>query len=451
MIRNLSLIFTAGFLLFTAPAVYGAPQQGAAGENSKFQSWIGQETATGDWGGARSKLEGRGFTVSSNYTADIGGNPTGGLKQIAVYSSFLDLALAMDFEKIASIKGLALTISSFLASGRNLSALIGNFYGVQEIYAPGNYYFGQLDLSLSVLDDTWTFEAGRLFAGDVFATSPLWQYYLTSGVNNNLNSMPANIFFPAFQVTSWATRVTYQPNKDWHIIAGIYDANPKVSKINNQGADFSFEMDSGYLAIGQLTYKHGHNPKENGLPGSFCFGSYYESSKFQDLANPGKTWRGNYGFYLICDQMIYRGDWPEFTGPSHMKSEASQAERTRNPYHPQTAISADRPKGLTVWGGAYLAPQEHTNTQTYQLAAGLVYQGLPPNRDLDVTAFGIVMGHFSDLLDGQGIETVLEFNHRFQLGPWCYFTPDIQYIIHPNGQTNIDDALVLGMELSFNF
>ena len=85
------------------------------------------------------------------------------------------------------------------------------------------------------------------------------------------------------------------------------------------------------------------------------------------------------------------------------------------------------------------------------MAGGLVYQGLPPNRDRDVTAFCVILGKFSDELDDNGIETVLEINHRFQVGRWFYITPDIQYVINPNGSSDIDDALVLGVEISSNF
>jgi len=46
---------------------------------------------------------------------------------------------------------------------------------------------------------------------------------------------------------------------------------------------------------------------------------------------------------------------------------------------------------------------------------------------------------------------VLELNHRFQMGPWFYITPDIQFVINPDGRDTIDNALVLGLELSANF
>ncbi|MFA5168526.1 MAG: carbohydrate porin, partial [Candidatus Omnitrophota bacterium] len=150
-------------------------------------------------------------------------------------------------------------------------------------------------------------------------------------------------------------------------------------------------------------------------------------------------------------QMIYKGEWPEYEGPFHKRSGAMFAEQRRQPYHQQTTVPLDRPKGLTLWGTAVLAPQENINIQTYELVAGLVYQGLPPNRNRDATAFCFVLGHFSEDLQGQGNEMVLELNHRFQLGPWAYITPDIQYVINPNGQRNIKDSLVLGLETSFDF
>ncbi|MDD5495946.1 MAG: carbohydrate porin [Candidatus Omnitrophica bacterium] len=419
---------------------------------ASINGWLSQKTATGNWGGLRDSLEDAGIDISSNYITDISGNPAGGLKQVAKYSGFLSLTAALDLEKIASIPGLALKVSNFLATGRDISAAIGSFYSPQEVFTSGDYFFGVLDLALSVLDDTFTFEVGRIFAGDIFAVSPMFQYYLTSAVNGRLAAIPSDVFFPHYSIAAWGTRVTYQPNKDWNVIAGLYNADPNAAKVNNHGADFSFDMDEGYLAVGQITYRHGQERGEAILPGGISFGSYYESSRFTDLSHPDKRWHGNHGFYLMADKMIYKGEWPEYEGPSYLRSGAMLAESIRKPFYPQlSSLPLDRPKGLTVWGAATLAPQDHINTQVYEIATGLVYQGLPPNRNRDVTALCFILGHFSDRLEGQSDEMILELNHRFQLGPWCYITPDIQYIINPNGESDIDDALVLGFEASFNF
>ncbi|MDP2913352.1 MAG: carbohydrate porin [Candidatus Omnitrophota bacterium] len=438
------------FFVFIAAAALAADNH-AARDISWFDSWMSQPAATGDWGGSRDALKGKGASVSCNYTTDISGNPAGGLKQTAKFSGFLSLGVALDLQEIVSIKGLALKVSNFLASGRDISAAIGSFYNPQEIYTSGNYYFGELDLSLSVLDDAFVFEVGRIFAGDIFAVSPFFQYYLTSAVNGRLAAITSDVFFPHYRTTAWGTRVTYQPNSDWSLVAGIYDADTNAGKPNNHGADFSFDMDEGYLAVAQLTYKHGHDKDKPGLPGSAAFGAYYASSRFNDLSDLSKRRHGNSGYYIMADQMIYKGEWPEHEGPPHMRSGALLAEQRKKPYHQQTAIPMDRPKGLSAWTGVTLAPQEHINIQIYEIATGMVYQGLPPNRNRDVTAFCFILGHFSEELAGQSDEMILEFNHRFQLGPWFYITPDIQYIINPNGQSNINDALVLGFEASANF
>ena len=153
----------------------------------------------------------------------------------------------------------------------------------------------------------------------------------------------------------------------------------------------------------------------------------------------------------MADQMIYEGKWPPYRGPRYLRAGASKAESVKHPYDWNMVAAADRPEGLTAWAAAYLAPQEHINTQTYQLAGGLTLQGLPPNRDYDVTAFCVILGNFSGKLEGQKMETVLELNHRFQFGPWFYFTPDVQFIISPNGRGDIPNALVLGLEMGANF
>ena len=48
-------------------------------------------------------------------------------------------------------------------------------------------------------------------------------------------------------------------------------------------------------------------------------------------------------------------------------------------------------------------------------------------------------------------EKVVEIAHRFQLTPWSYFQPDIQYVIHPGGMGDIPDAVVVGAQMGFMF
>jgi len=452
MANRILVIIVAVVCVFTATTACAVTDSGKSVDVSRFNLWVAQDKGTGDWQGLRDSLEEKGLTISSNYIMDVNGNPAGGVARTTTFAGALCAEAVLDFEKISScLKGLSLEVNNYLLSGQNLSASIENFYWVQEIYSDGNYFLGKIDLSLSLLDDTFGVEVGRLFAGDIFAVPTFASYYLTSAVNGRLNSISSNIFFPHYNIAAWGVRATYQPNNNWHFITGIYNADSGVAKTTSHGADFSFRTNKGYLAVGQLTYKHGQSKGAAGMPGSASFGSYYESSTFPDLGSSSKLWRGNYGFYLMADQMIFKGEWPESEGSPHMRSDAMPSEGSRKPPYQQVLPSLDRPKGLSIWGGAVLAPEKNINIQTFQLVTGLIYQGLPPNRSRDITAFVFVLGHFSEELEGQSSEMIVEFNHRFHMGPWFYITPDIQYVINPNGQSNINDALVLGFEASFNF
>jgi porin len=406
--------------------------------------WINRETATGDWGGLRDELEKAGLKFSCNYTIDIAGNPVGGYKNRTTSAAFLNVGVVMDLEKIASLKGTTLTVNNYLAMGKNLSDSVGNYFGVQEIYTSGNYYFGQMNLAVSMLEDTLILETGRLFAADEFATSDLWQYYLNAGINDNLNSLHANIFFPSFNIAAWAVRARYEPDEKWQLITGIYNADPRVGRKEAHGADFSFDMDKGYLALGQLKYRYGQDNNSEVLPGSVSFGAYYESSTFPELNDPRRSKKGKYGFCAVGEQTIFLDRRKE-------NNKRSYDELTGKQHYPQHALASHPIRGLTAWAGGYLAPGEKVNAQTYQIAWGMVYKGLSPGRPFDTTAFCCLFAKFSDKLPAQEMETLLELNHRFRMSRWFYVTPGVQYIIDPKGRDDIDDALVLILELSVNF
>jgi carbohydrate-selective porin OprB len=42
-------------------------------------------------------------------------------------------------------------------------------------------------------------------------------------------------------------------------------------------------------------------------------------------------------------------------------------------------------------------------------------------------------------------------NHQIQITPAIYVRPDLQYVIKPNGFSDIDDALVIGFEAGITF
>ena len=143
----------------------------------------------------------------------------------------------------------------------------------------------------------------------------------------------------------------------------------------------------------------------------------------------GDQFSGNNGYYTLLDQMFYRE-----------KPEAEQ--------------------GLYGFFVFVLAPDQRHNVFPYFISAGLVYQGLLDFRPDDKTALGIANGWFSDkiampntepALEKQSAETIFELNHQIQITPAIYVRPDLQYVIKPNGFSDIDNALVIGFEAGITF
>ena len=396
----------------------------AAGARAEtgLESWLAQDSATGDWGGLRSRAEAAGLTVDGYYQTDLLANPIGGERQGFAYAGLAEVALDFDLGQIAGLEGTSFSIAGYWASGDDLSdTRIGNLIGVAQAFNGRTVGLGRMYLEQELFAGKLDIAIGRLSAGDDFATSDLYASYVSTGINSNPFAIAANVLsFTADPVAQWGARAIVQPIEQIHVAAGIYNADPDVTKDGRHGVDFALDHD-GVLAIAEAGYRWHEAKDGSDLPGSVTFGGYFDSSDFDFLDESGRRREGNYGFYLLLDQMAYREGGP----------------------------GSDQ--GLTPWAALTFAPDQQINTIPFSAAGGLVYQGLISGRDDDLTALAVYYGKFSDKLADQNAETVIEANHRFQLAPWLYLTPDFQYVIRPNGQGDIDDAAVLGGEIGIEF
>jgi len=390
-------------------------------------AWLSQDTATGDWGGLRSQAAAAGLTVEGNYQTDLLANPIGGEQQGFAYDGLMEISLDFDLEKIAGLEGTSFVIAGYWASGDDLSdTKIGNLIDVSQVFDGRTVRLGQMYLEQKLFDETLDVAVGRLTTGDDFATSDLYESYVSSGVNGNPFAISENL--PSFtedSVAQWGVRAIVQPTEQIRLAAGVYNADPDVAEDGKHGVDFVLNPDDGVLVMAEAGYQWNEAEDDTGLPGSATFGGYYDSSDFDSVDDSDEQRDGNYGFYLLLDQMVYREGGPD------------------------SAKGSDQ--GLTPWAAFTLAPVERVNTIPFSASGGLVYQGLIPGRDDDLTALAVYYGKFSDRLQDQSAETVVEANHRLQLTPWLYVTPDFQYVIRPNGQRDMDDAAVFGGEISIDF
>jgi porin len=386
-------------------------------------SWLAQDTSTGDWGGLRSRAKAAGLKVDGNYQTDLLANPIGGERQGFAYAGTVEISLDVDLDRIAGLAGTSFLIAGYWASGDDLSGTeIGNLIGVAQAFNGRTVGLAQMYVEQQLFEGRLAVALGRLSAGDDFATSNLYASYVSTGVNDNPFAISENIApFTADPVAQWGARAIVRPTRQIHLAAGVYNADPDAGRGGRHGVDFALDPEDGMLAIGEAGYQWNQASGDRGMPGSVTFGGYVDSRDFDVLDGSGRTRGGNYGFYLLVDQMVHREGGPRSD------------------------------QGLTPWGALTLAPEEQINTIPFSAAGGVVYRGLLPGRDDDLTALAVYYGAFSDRPQDQSAETVVEPNHRFQLAPWLYVTPDFQYVTRPDGQSAIDDAAVLGGEIGIDF
>jgi porin len=386
-------------------------------------AWLEQETATGDWGGLRSRAKDAGITFEANYQTDLLTNPIGGEEHGFGYAGLLEAALTFDLETMLGLKGLEFLIAASWASGRDLSDEdIGNLFTVSQVFSGRSVRLDQMYFQQTLLDEALNLAVGRLSTGDDFATSDLYGYYVSAAINANPFSIPQNVAsFSTDPLASWGVRAISQPLDQLYVAAGVYNADPNIGDDGEHGVDFVLNPQDGVLGVVEVGYQRNQAEGDTGMPGNLKIGGYYDSSDFDAVDDSGEERDGNYGLYLLLDQMVYR----------------------------EGAAGGDQ--GLTPWAAFTFAPTERVNTLPFFAAGGLIYEGLVPGRDEDITALGVYYGKFSDRLQDQNAETVIEANYRLQLAPWLYVTPDFQYVFRPNGSDQIDDAAVFGGEISIDF
>ena len=381
-----------------------------------YEVYDSKNFMTGDWGGFRGRLNELGINPTATYYATILGNPVGGESKGVKYAGLFNAYLILDLQKLIGMKRTKFIISGSWASGSSLSEQnIGNFFQVSNLFSGRTVSLYQLILESEFIEDKFRIAVGRMGIGDEFATSDIFYSYVSFAFDYNPVSLSINdSAFLSNPTSSWGARMRLKPVKDFQILAGVYNSNPDVARESANGVDFSFQ--EGVFLIAELGYMPEFNMGSKSLPGSFKFGAFYDTREFDVLTDKSEKEKGNYSLYWIVEQMVYRE-------------------------------ATDSDQGLTPWATFTISPDESINTFPWFLSGGLVYEGLIPNRNLDTVAFGIAYGSISNDLEGKDYEMAMELTYIIQATPWLQIQPDVQWIVHPGGSSEIPNALVIGMQL----
>lgn len=412
--------------------VYGADEEILDGESKGYY----HDKLAGDLRGWRPWLLKRGVEVNSVFSTDIFGNVSGGEREGFAHADSWGVDLSADLEKLYGIKKTVFYTSVVLRGGENLSSRdIGNEFPVTQLFGGETLRFNECYLQSSLLDDHLVVKVGRLNTGNDFLQSPLYYNFVSNAICGNPIAVFFNTTYFAYPFAAWGAYAHVKTDRILGKVA-IYDTNADIFDNSSHGCNFSFRSKGGVLITTEWGYSHNQGDKDVGLPGNYRFGCYYDTGEKEKFL--GGYSRGNFGFYFLLDQMLYRPG------------------------------GANTTEGLTAFSALLFAPVD-SNLFPFFASNGLVYKGLFPGRKEDVSCLGFAYGSYSsDLRKSerqaashgikgkygdlpQTFEAVVELNHRFQISDWLSMIIDLQYIINPKGYGTIPDALAVGTEIGVVF
>jgi porin len=402
--------------------VAGVPSPELPARPVGIESW---ERLSGNWGGWRDRLRATGVEILGDYITEIAGNATGGMSRGVTYTHNVGLWINTDLDKVLGWRGALFHVSGSDRAGSSLSLeRIGNQFAVQQIFGGQTIRLINLALEQKLGGRLIDVIAGRIDWGDDFAQSPLYCKFQNVGFCGNPVSIPIDVAVSTYPNTAWGARLRLEPNDALIVKLGVYNSFRDFRANEFHGVDFSMRHNSGVVFAWETSLRLNHEEGSSGLPGHYKIGGWVDTEPLKQFRS-GDMRSGTNGFYLAIDQMLFR----------------------------EKGVDSD--EGLTGFVSTTYAPPELALIEFYVIA-GLLYQGLIPGRDHDVTGAGMIYGGYSsDLRQAQRasgqppqeLELVFELNYGFAVFPWLRVQPDLQYVVRPGGTGNIPDALVVALQV----
>lgn len=407
----------------------------------------------GDPTGLRKRLKDAGFSFTLIYTNDVLSNLSGGTRRGTIDQGKLESQFTFDLNKLAGWKDFTLYANTFQTynTGRIRRDYVGGMNTIAAIEAAPSTRLSELWVERKILDGAGSIRVGQLVADNDFFFSDLSNIFLqTDWPTITAVNLPGGA--PAYPLSTPGARLKYNVNNDASFLLAIFNGDPAgpcagdPDTCNRYG--LNFRMRDPAFIIGEAQFRTNQAKDDTGLARTLKFGGWTHLGRFADrrfatdgtlIANPAGSGvplmhRGDYGFYGVIDQQLYR----------------------------PRGGAAD--SGISVYGLASMTPSDR-NLVDLQLNGGVVFAGFVPHRPQDRFGASVVYSRFSssvraadqDIINFTGVpgtprdfETNLELSYVAQIVPGWILQPDFQYIFHPSGFAG-RDAKVLGIRTMVSF
>ncbi|WP_024616916.1 carbohydrate porin [Pseudomonas kilonensis] len=410
---------------------------------------------TGDWGGERTKLIEQGIDIKADFVGEMGANLHGGYNddKTARWSQQFGLGVALDLEKLAGWGDTEAKIQFTRRDGRNISndrigdPRAGTLSSSQEVWGRGQTTrLTQLWIKQKYFDSKLDVKAGYFGEGEDFNTFPC-EFQNLAFCGSQAGNWATGIWYN-WPIMQAAIRVKYNLTPELYAQIGAYNQNP--SQLENKNRyKLSGSGTKGTLIPVELVW----SPKINNLPGEYRVGYYKSTAKADDVredddgndaATTGNAYRSHSskdGYWFVAQQQL-------------------------------TTHNGDASRGLNIAANATFHDKETNVVDNYQ-SLMFVYKGPFDARPKDDVGIGFSRIHVnedvkknaelvnaangvSDYDDPlfsplRSTEYNYEINYGFHVTNWLTVRPNLQYITHPGGVDEVDNALVAGLKIQSVF
>lgn len=421
----------------------------AEDEPALAQSLLTRKTLTGDWGGLRTRLANKGFAVEAVYTGEVFSNTVGGRHRASVYLDNVDLLMTFDMQKLLGWPGATLFLYGLGNQGDDPSENIGDAQTVSNIAAFSTWKLYEAWVQQNLLKYQMSFLVGLYDLNSEFDALQSANLFINSSHGIDPTFSQAGVNGPSiFPFTTIGMRLKLAPIR-WLYVQSVVLNGIAGNPANPRGTQIVFGKNDGILSTTEIGYlirpviqtegsgRHRHRhigrlatPE---YEGKIAVGFWFYTAQFDALLQPQNAPRpqkldDNHGVYLTAEQTVF-----------HEKDHADQ--------------------GLTLFARVGFANSKINRFGSYT-GAGAVYTGLIPGRDHDQIGFAVAGAHNGSqykkalLASGETVENSewnFEWTYEAPLTPWLTVQPDIQYVINPDTNPAVKNALAVDIRLEISF
>lgn len=406
--------------------------RGADAESDRQESSAVPDARPSDGpAGLRSALERRGLAFEFGYTLDYVGVAHGGLARRSEQLENLDLGLRVDAGQLAGWSSASFLLRVIENRGGSPTAAAGDAQVIDNLDAPPGWRLYEAWLCQS-----WNADRGSVLAGlydlngefDALATSALFlngAHGMGSEFGQSGRNGPS-----AFPNTSLALRVRSRLGRGFSVQAAALDGVPGDPG-DPDATHVQFSWNDGALLAAEAGWSRGEPGSQDARFVRLLVGGWHYTGSFGAVGDGEGYplyWRGSSGVYAAAEGLLLR----------------SAACPTR---------------GLSGWIRLGVADDAVNRFDSY-LGTGLVCAGPWRSRAADRLGVAVAIARngadFLRARHAQGlsadrVETAFEASYQARITPWLGLQPDLQWIVSPDTDPRIPNALAMGIRVQLSF